>query len=96
MRHSTPELTANVYTDSKLLDVHGALDAQPALPLDVDERDHQRATGTADTKPATSRRDGSSLAPALAPTLFKRDTAETIADKPLGTWPLAASAGCVK
>lgn len=32
MRHSKPELTANVYTDPKLLDVAGAIDALPALP----------------------------------------------------------------
>jgi len=35
MRHSDPKLTANVYTDPKLLDVHGALDALPLLPLDA-------------------------------------------------------------
>ena len=29
MRHSKPELTANVYTDPKLLDVAGAIDALP-------------------------------------------------------------------
>jgi hypothetical protein len=61
MRHSTIDLTMNVYTDPKLLDVHGALDALPALPLD---REHERtsvawkATGT----------DDSQLAPPLAPT----------------------------
>ena len=31
MRHSKPELTANVYTDPKLLDVAGALNALPAF-----------------------------------------------------------------
>ena len=31
MRHSEPSLTANVYTDPKLLDVAGALEALPAL-----------------------------------------------------------------
>jgi integrase len=31
MRHSKPELTANIYTDPKLLDVAGALEALPAL-----------------------------------------------------------------
>ena len=35
MRHSDPSLTANVYTDPKLLDVSGALDALPSLPLDT-------------------------------------------------------------
>ena len=33
MRHSKPELTANIYTDPKLLDVAGAIDALPALTL---------------------------------------------------------------
>jgi integrase len=33
MRHSDPSLTANVYTDPKLLDVQGALGALPSLPL---------------------------------------------------------------
>jgi hypothetical protein len=31
MRHSDPSLTANVYTDPKLLDVAGALEALPRL-----------------------------------------------------------------
>src|SRR5262249_7966415 len=33
MRHSKIDLTMNVYTDPALLDVRGALDALPALPL---------------------------------------------------------------
>jgi integrase len=33
MRHSKPELTANIYTDPKLLDVAGAIAALPALAL---------------------------------------------------------------
>ncbi len=33
LRHSTPTLTANVYTDPQLLDVRGALDVLPAIPL---------------------------------------------------------------
>ena len=35
MRHSDPKLTANVYTDPRLLDTAGALDALPSLPLDA-------------------------------------------------------------
>ncbi len=51
MRHADPSMTANVYTDPKLLDVYGALDSLPSLPLDagpVDERERLRtiATGT--------------------------------------------------
>jgi len=33
MRHSTIDLTMNVYTDPQLLDVAGALDCLPELPL---------------------------------------------------------------
>jgi len=33
MRHSKPELTANIYTDPKLLDIAGAIRALPPLPL---------------------------------------------------------------
>jgi integrase len=48
MRHSDIKLTMNVYTDPKLLDVRGALDALPGLPLDNgrQEREAIRATGT--------------------------------------------------
>lgn len=37
MRHSKPELTANIYTDPQLIDIAGAIDALPALspPQDV-------------------------------------------------------------
>jgi len=33
MRHSKPELTANIYTDPKLLDIAGAMNALPSLEL---------------------------------------------------------------
>jgi hypothetical protein len=49
MRYSDPKLTAKIYTDPKLLDVHGALDALPSLPLDswpTAEREQALATGT--------------------------------------------------
>lgn len=48
LRHSTPTLTANVYTDPKLLDVAGAIDALPALPLDATppQSNVAQATGT--------------------------------------------------
>jgi integrase len=36
MQHSKPELTANIYTDPRLLDVAGAIDALPALTLAPD------------------------------------------------------------
>src|SRR5262249_19791611 len=49
MRHTDIDLTMRTYTDPRLLDVHGALDALPALPLDIDPdagREALRATGT--------------------------------------------------
>ncbi len=77
MRHSDPSLTANVYTDPKLLDVHGALDALPNLPLDagpVVEQERLRATGTE----SYAR---SFVAPSVALTVDKRGQTERNADK---------------
>ncbi len=63
MRHSKIDLTMNVYTDPRLLDVRGALDALPTLALDGPEAQGQAAlaTGTDDEAART-------LAPTLAPT----------------------------
>jgi Phage integrase family len=60
MRHSDPSLTANVYTDPRLLDVSAALNALPALPLPSRETQDARATGT-DGWPARA------VAPTVAP-----------------------------
>jgi len=54
MRHASIDLTMNVYTDPRLLDVQGALDALPALPLDdavSTARQFLPATGTNDLAP---------------------------------------------
>ncbi len=71
MRHSTIDLTMNVYTDPKLLDIHGALDALPLLDLNAErtaERAAARATGT-DHQNAGPVQDNPSpkFAPAFAP-----------------------------
>ena len=76
MRHSKIDLTMNVYTDPKLLDVHGALDSLPSLNLNTspsNERQSMRATGTNDPD-ATRTVDGMSspFAPAFAPNSGKR------------------------
>jgi integrase len=42
MRHSDPSLTANVYTDPRLLDVSGALDVLPTLSIDPSDSAEQR------------------------------------------------------
>ncbi len=77
MRHSCIDLTMNVYTDPKLLDVYGAMDALPALPLDSGsqtQRNDVSATGT-DDLPVCA------LAPTLAPTPDKSSKSEAIVDK---------------
>ena len=48
MRHSSVDLTMNTYTDPRLLDVWGALEALPSLPLEDDQAGRQKATGTCD------------------------------------------------
>ena len=67
MRHSDIRLTMGVYTDPKLLDVRGALDSLPSLPLNAGQADiaeAARATGTNGLRQ-------SPLAPTLAPTIDK-------------------------
>jgi hypothetical protein len=44
MRHSKLDLTMNVYTDPALLDVRGALDVLPSLPLTRQTREAAQAT----------------------------------------------------
>ena len=72
MRHSDPSLTANVYTDPRLLDIAGAMGALPSLPLDGEQAECQKATGTLDDRP---------LAPTLAPDWCKRGQIRANADK---------------
>lgn len=59
MCHSDISLTMGVYTDPKLLDVHGAMDALPELPL----------TGTPDCETVTFRLTGTDSEKALPPVL---------------------------
>ncbi len=60
MRHSDPSLTANVYTDPRLLDVSGAVESLPALPLaDAPDTAHERKTAVAGREPG-------SVAPSVA------------------------------
>jgi integrase len=72
MRHSKIDLTMNVYTDPKLLDVHGALDALPTLDLDSSpqtEAQAIRATGTESRDAGVASNQARSfVAPNVAPT----------------------------
>jgi len=67
MRHSSIDLTMNTYTDPRLLDVAGAVEALPALPLSggtQESRNTVRATGTEDSI-------ASPLVPVLVPATDK-------------------------
>ncbi len=76
MRHSKIDLTMNVYTDPRLLDVRGALDALPALPLKP-QSETTKATGTAGIDPGQ-------FAPGFAPTSDKSRQKKSVAVKSAG------------
>ena len=91
MRHSTIDLTMNTYTDPKLLDVAGAMQSLPALPLvgrEASEAIAVRATGTDNSAP-------SPLVPTLVPTTGKTCIRGSILDKVGGEAGKARDAGAV-
>ena len=77
LRHSDINLTMNTYTDPKLLDVAGAMESLPTLPLGAEAamfdlaRNVLSATGTDDST-------ASPLAPTLAPTSAQRGQLQSI------------------
>jgi integrase len=94
MRHSKLDLTMGVYTDPKLLDVAGAVESLPALPIGPENGQSDsaafvaKATGTDDLTP-------SPLVPVLVPTSGKRCMLGAILDKVTGNRGEAAEAGTV-
>jgi integrase len=92
MRHSKIDLTMNTYTDPKLLDVAGAIDALPALPLTDGKVDCTAgenvlvtenilaATGTDGAGGRAGARP-SALVPNLVPTTGKPCMLQSIVDK---------------
>ena len=82
MRHSDIKLTMGVYTDPRLLDIRGALDALPTLSLLQDQagKEVARATGT----------DGVSrmVAPTVAPTPDNQRELLSITGNPSRTSPV--------
>ncbi len=89
MRHSDIRLTMGVYTDPKLLDVRGAIDSLPTLPLNPGQADigeAARATGTDDLRQ-------SPLAPVLAPTFDKQGQSWPSPDNAYSVEPLEVLSG---
>ena len=72
MRHSDIDMTMNVYTDPKLLDVHGALDALPAMSLKPDDGQERMVAGM-----ETGNRK---FAPGFAPKTDNQGNLESIPD----------------
>ena len=75
MRHSNIDLTMNVYTDPKLLDIQGALDSLPSLDWKSSpstERQMMRATGTDGLTGFTVPTQKSLVAPVVAPDAGER------------------------
>jgi integrase len=66
MRHSKIDLTMSVYTDPALLDVRGALDALPTLPLTNDQAEGEALPATGTDGP--QRIQVQLVAPTVAPT----------------------------
>jgi integrase len=95
MRHSDVNLTMNVYTDPKLLNVAGAMEALPALPLDAEPdqaADTMEATGTDDLGCSHTSR---LLAPMLAPKAGETGLSVTIPDKMAGSASASAFSDAV-
>jgi hypothetical protein len=85
MRHSKLDPTMNVYTDPKLLDVRGALEALPGLPLSGKhgEGEAAQATWTAGILDSNIHL----LAPTLAPTPDNSVQTPSFSDKPFTDGP---------
>ena len=81
MRHSSIDLTMNVYTDPKLLDVAGAIESLPELPLKSSpDHESQKATGTlGDAEPLET--DRVKFAPMFAPANGNSSDSATTADQ---------------
>jgi integrase len=79
LRHSDMKLTMGVYTDPKLLDVRGALDALPPLPLHAN-RTAAEAVGATGTDEEAARK----FVPGFVPTRYKPVQTESSADKVVG------------
>jgi len=67
MRHSKPELTANLYSDPKLLDVAGAIQSLPALPLDSEPAQSVSVVAEGGALTPDCQKTASPLALLLAP-----------------------------
>jgi len=95
MRHSTVNLTMNTYTDPKLLDVAGAIESLPTLPLEGGRQTEAGALSATGTDDSTASQFAPEFAPATGKTGLTGALPVDLADKgePRSkTAPVAASA----
>ncbi len=79
MRHSKIDLTMNVYTDPRLLDVSGALDALPALPLNRNPDQSTESTKATGTDGDTTKKFPPMFPPGTAQSGHSESSAVTLA-----------------
>src|SRR5262249_29875907 len=93
MRHSDIKLTMQTYTDPKLLDVRGALDALPALPLDRGPAGAEQARADGTEGPGVPRVGLQLALPKGKPSHFetKADNGTPVADSPQGDEAVAVT-----
>lgn len=91
MRHSTINLTMNTYTDPRLLDVAGAVDALPMLRLSTEptlpaNQGEQRATGTDGGRAIKHQDKPRTVTPAVTPdTVFSIQNVSNSDNEPVLT-----------
>ena len=74
MRHSSIDLTMNVYTDPALLDVAGAIESLPDLPIDRGQPNRRPLR----FQPTTGKNGDLQFAPKFAPTTGRPGQSGTI------------------
>ncbi len=79
MRHSDIKLTMGVYTDPRLLDVRGAVERLPALPLSDGGRSPEAGAGVTTGTDGRSHLAPSWVAPTVAPTGYNQGRSGALA-----------------
>ena len=95
MRHSDVNLTMNTYTDPKLLDVAGAMESLPSLPLGGGPQPDAAAVSATGTDNSTPAPFAPGFAPGFAPATGKPCILGSILDKATETRVESIDAGAV-
>ena len=80
MRHSSIDLTMNVYTDPRLLDVQGAVESLPSMSVTADPNENRQRIAAGAENLVAPNADFSSDSQSTAVTLLTISSAETFAN----------------